>query len=79
MGDVKIRNLPDWVVARFKIEAEHKGTSLEEELRSLITEQAVQRREELIRRVKAHQDQMRKQFGELGDSTPGIRADRRRG
>jgi len=40
MADVKIRKLPEWVVVAFKDRAAHRGRSLEEELRSLLTEAA---------------------------------------
>ena len=76
MADVKIRNLPDWVVDRFKMQAEHEGKSLEQKLRDLITQEAARDREQLLRKVKAFQNKLRKKYGELSDSTPGIRADR---
>jgi hypothetical protein len=37
---------------------------------------AAARREEIVRRLKAFQDTMRKKYGVLSDSTPGICADR---
>ena len=76
MADVKIRNLPDWVVDRFRIQAEHEGKSLEQKLRDLITGEATRDREQMLRRLKAFQNKLRKKYGELSDSTPGIRADR---
>ena len=76
MGDVKIRNLPDWIVAKYKNIAEHEGKSLEETLGNLITETAVKRRQASARRAKDFQDKLRKKYGVLSDSTPGIRADR---
>jgi len=76
MADVKVRNLPDWVVASFRNRAQHEGRSLEEELRLLLTDEAMKRRQETIRKLKAFRDKMRKKYGELSDSTPGIRKDR---
>ncbi len=76
MADVKVRNLPDWVVNSFKARANHAGRSLEEELRLLLTEAATQRRQETLRTIRAHQEKMRKKYGVLSDSTPGIREDR---
>jgi len=76
MADVKVRNLPDWVVHSFKARASHAGRSLEEELRLLLTEEAAKRRQETLRKLKAFQDKMRKKYGVLSDSTPGIREDR---
>jgi len=76
MADVKVRNVPDWVVASFRNRATHAGRSLEEELRLLLTEEATKRRQETLRKLKAFQDRMRKKYGVLSDSTPGIREDR---
>lgn len=49
---------------------------MEEHLRVLITEDAMKRRQETLKRLKAFQDQMRKKYGVLSDSAPGIREDR---
>lgn len=76
MADVKVRNLPDWVVASFRNRAQSEGRSLEEELRVLLTDEATKRRQETLRKLKAFQAKMRKKYGELSDSTPGIREDR---
>ncbi len=76
MADVKVRNLPDWVVASFRNRAEREGRSLEEELRTLLTDEATKRRQETLQKVKAFQAKMRKKYGQLSDSTPGIREDR---
>jgi plasmid stability protein len=76
MADVKVRNLPDWVVRSFRKRAENEGRSLEEELRMLITAEATRQREEMLRELKAFQNKMRKKYGVLSDSTPGIREER---
>ncbi len=76
MADVKVRNLPDWVVASFRNRAAHEGRSLEEELRILMTEEAMKRRQETVKKLQAFQAKMRKKYGVLSDSTPGIREDR---
>ena len=76
MADVKVRNLPDWVVASFRNKAQHEGRSLEEELRMLLTGEAMKRRQETVRKLKAFQTKMLKKYGELSDSTPGIREER---
>jgi plasmid stability protein len=76
MADVKIRKLPDWVVAAYKAQAEHAGRSLEEELRILLVEGASNSRKELLREVRAFRTRLRRKYGVLPDSTPGIREDR---
>ena len=40
MAEVKIRDLPDWVVAAHKSKAQQAHRSLEAELRRLLTEAA---------------------------------------
>lgn len=76
MADVQIRDLPDWVVASFRNRAEHAGRTLEEELRSLLTNEASSSRQETVQKLKAFRDKMREKSGVLSDSTPGIREDR---
>lgn len=76
VADVKVRNLPDWVVASFRNRAEREGRSLEEELRTFITEEAMKRRQETLKKLKAFRNKLRKKYGVLSDSTPGIREDR---
>jgi plasmid stability protein len=76
VADVKIRKLPDWVVAAYKVRAEHAGRSLEEELRVLLVEGASNSRKELARKTNAFQDRLRRKYGTLSDSTLQIRADR---
>ena len=51
MAEVKIRKLPDWVVAHHKRAAERAGRSLEEELRQFLTEKALAKREQLWKRL----------------------------
>ena len=76
MADVKVRNLPEWVVAFFRNQAQHEGRSLEEELRMLLTGEAMERRQETVRKLTEFQTKMRRKYGDLSDSTPGIREER---
>ena len=50
--------------------------SLQQELHSLLTEEAYRPRRELAARLRGLKDGIRKESGELPDSTPGIRQDR---
>jgi hypothetical protein len=43
-----------------------------------ISDEEATRRRELLSKLRAFQDRLREKYGELGDSTPGIRADRQR-
>jgi plasmid stability protein len=76
MPDVKIRRLPEWVVAAFRTRAECSGRSLEEELRVLLTDAASRPRQERAAEMEAFRKMLRRKYGTLSDSTDGIRADR---
>ncbi len=76
MPDVKIRRLPDWVVATVKARAKAAGRSLEEELRILLTEAASRPRLERAAELSAFRQMLRRKYGTVSDSTVGIRADR---
>jgi plasmid stability protein len=78
MADVKIRKLPDWVVAHHKRNAERAGRSLEEELRVLLTERTTAKRQYWSKRLDAVQRKIRRKHGVLPDSTADIRAERER-
>jgi plasmid stability protein len=76
MADVKIRKLPDWVVSAFRVRANHAGRSLEEELRTLLTEAAAKPKRASAAEMAAFRSMLRRKYGPMGDSTGGIRADR---
>jgi plasmid stability protein len=78
VADVKVRKVPDWVVESFRSRATALGHSLEEELRSLLTEIAHARRQEFIAEAGAFRKTLHKRYGQLSDSTRGIAADRER-
>lgn len=74
MGDVRVRNLDDEVVLVLKDRARRKGVSLEAELREVLSAEALRPRREWFQRLKEMHEDMRREFGVLPDSTPGIRA-----
>jgi plasmid stability protein len=76
MADVKIRKLPDWVVDTYRARAQAAGHSLEEELRSLLTEAALERQREFRRKAEKFRARLRAKYGQLSDSSPGIIQDR---
>ena len=78
MGDVRVRNLSDEVIEQWKARARHHGHSLQEELRSLLVEEAYRPRRELVARLRELQDTIRAECGELPDSSAGIREERDR-
>jgi plasmid stability protein len=78
VADVKVRKVPDWVIESFRCRAVARGHSLEEELRSLLTEVAHARRQEFIAETDAFQENLRARYGQLSDSTRSIMEDRER-
>lgn len=76
MADVKVRKLPDWVVASFRIRADSAGRSLEEELRTLLTEEAGQPKKERAAEMAAFRKMLHRKYGTLSDSTRRIRKER---
>jgi len=73
MADIKIRNLPDWLVEWYRQQATRDGVSLEEYLRRALHEIPRIRRVEIARELDALCTKIRKRTGELPDSTPLIR------
>lgn len=78
MGEVRVRNLSDEAVEQWKARARSHGHSLQEELRTLLEEEAFRPRREMVRRLREFQDGIRAKYGELPDSTLGIREERDR-
>ncbi|TWT45288.1 hypothetical protein RAS1_17100 [Phycisphaerae bacterium RAS1] len=78
MGDVRVRNLDDNVVAEFKDRAKRHSRSLEAELREVLTAEAFRLRHELALRAQEFRDELRAKYGAFPDSTPDIREARDR-
>jgi plasmid stability protein len=76
MKQVIIRNLEDHVVETLKCRAERKGTSLEQELRDIVTADAMSERQEFVAKLAA----FRANLGDRNfpDMTAMIREDRDR-
>lgn len=76
MADVQIRELPEPVIAMFRARAAAAGRSVEEELRLLLIEAASRSRQDMVAELRAFRETVRREYGELSDSTEGIRQDR---
>ena len=74
MADVKVRKLEDRVLEFHRRQAERTGLSLEAQLRKVITEATLAPKREFAKRVKRRIARLRAKYGEMPDSTPGIRA-----
>jgi len=76
MADVKLRKLDDWVVEVYRTRARAAGHSLEEELRRAVTEAALKPQRAFARKAARLREKIKRKYGILSDSTPGIRAER---
>ena len=76
MGEVRVRNVDDGVISEWRARARRNGRSVGDELRDLLTDEAMRPRREAVAELKRLQEAMRAKYGELPDSAPGIRAER---
>jgi len=76
MGDIRVRKLDDWVVGWFRSQAKHHGRSLEGELREVLTEAAMRRKQEVSAELRADLRAFQKKYGLFSDSAELIREDR---
>jgi plasmid stability protein len=73
MAEVKIRQLPDWVVEAHKQQAQRTGTSLEQHLRTLITESAHAQKGSFLQIARACRENLQQELGgKLPDRTADI-------
>jgi plasmid stability protein len=78
MSEVRVRKLDDWVVSWFRAQAKHHGSSLEGELRRVLTEAALAKKRAITDDMRSQLDVLRKKYGTFSDSAIGIREDRDR-
>jgi hypothetical protein len=76
MADVKLRKLDEWVVEVYRTRARAAGHSLEEEMRRTVTSAALKPRLDFARKMARLREKIRRKYGILSDSTPGIRQER---
>jgi plasmid stability protein len=73
VAEVKIRQLPDWVVEAHKEQAQRTGTSLEQHLRALITESARAQKRSFLQRARACREDLERELGrKLPDRTADV-------
>lgn len=76
MGQILVRNLDEQVIERLKLRAKRDKNSLEQTLRTILTEAAKPSRAEIVAEI----DALRRRLGPVsGDSTDLIREDRDNG
>ena len=76
MSEIKVRRIEDWVVATHRRRAEAAGRSLEEELRLVLTEAALEPQHAFAARAAVLRAEIRRVRGVLADSAAVIRAER---
>lgn len=78
MAEIKVRGLEDWIVAFFKERARLAGHSLEEQVRLVLHEAALQPRQAAVERSRQIRQKLLEAHGLFDDSTAHIRAERDR-
>lgn len=73
MADVKIRNVPDWIIRWHKLRAEREGVSLEQHLRAMLEADVAQEWKTLGAKLARHRAEIESETGVLPDSTRLIR------
>lgn len=76
MAEIKVRQLPEWVLETYRSRADAAGRSLEEELRCVLTDTALNSQRKFAIEAQAFRDRLRAKYGNLSDSTPSIVQDR---
>src|SRR5262249_38625798 len=76
MAEVRVRKLDQWIVDWFRGQAARHGHSLEQELRNLLTDSVVQRRQALADQLRAGLNELRDKYGTFPDRPIVIRPDR---
>ena len=72
MADVKICELPESVIATFRVRAAAAGRSMEEELRLQLIEAASRPRQDMLAELDAFREMLQRKYGILSDSTEGM-------
>jgi plasmid stability protein len=73
MPEVKIRQLPDWVIEAHKQQAHRTGRSLEQHLRLILTDSARTHSRALLQNAKACRESLEREIGgKLPDRTADI-------
>ncbi len=63
MAEVKVRELPEWVVEAHKKQAQRTGTSLEQHLRTILTESAGTQKRSFLQLARVCREQLERELG----------------
>ena len=72
VAEIKVRQLPEWVVEAHKQQAHQNGTSLEQHLRRIITESARAQKRSFLQTARVCRERLER---ELGGMLPDRTAD----
>jgi plasmid stability protein len=76
MTEVRVRNVESWVVEWHRQQAKLNGKSLEGELRDVLTQAALAKKQALADEFRSLRDELRQKHGSFSDSAASIREDR---
>lgn len=63
MAEIKVRQLPDWVIEAHKQQAQRSGTSLEQHIRMILTESAQVQKNFLLKTARACREKLAQELG----------------
>lgn len=73
MAEIRVRNLPDWLVAWYKDSAEQQGKTLEGFMRQMLQESALSKQAAVAAKLQEGLDRLAEKYDVMPDSTPLIR------
>jgi plasmid stability protein len=74
MGEIRVRNLPDWLVEWYKDSAEQQGKTLEGYMRQMLQDSALSKQAAFAIQLQEGLDRLAQKYDVMPDSTPLIRA-----
>jgi plasmid stability protein len=74
MGEIRVRNLPDWLVEWYKDSAEQQGKTLEGYMRQMLQDSALSQQASFVAQLQEGLDQLAQKYDVMPDSTSLIRA-----
>jgi membrane-bound lytic murein transglycosylase B len=76
MGEIKVRKLDDWIVGVHRDMAEQAGQSLEQYLRGVLEQSALESQRRFAREAAGHLDTARQKYGVVRSSVDILRQQR---
>lgn len=73
MADLRVRNLPDWVVSFYKESSQERGKTLEGYMREKLIEDVLSKQASFAHEVRQGLAEVAAKYGTMPDSTDTIR------